>query len=68
MAASHEQAVTFAAAKTQVGTAFGQRDMPDGLALWIEYAHAMPTDIDNFQVWQKQEGKWLLIGRQAYKY
>ena len=28
----------------------------------------VPTEIENFQVWQKQKGKWLLIGRQAYKY
>jgi len=27
----------------------------------------VPTEIENFQVWQKQKGKWLLIGRQAYK-
>ena len=28
----------------------------------------VPTDIDNFQVWQKQKGHWLLIGRQAFKF
>ncbi|NIL19066.1 DUF4440 domain-containing protein [Pseudomonas sp. ATCC PTA-122608] len=28
----------------------------------------VPTEIENFQVWQKQKGKWLLIGRQAYKF
>jgi len=28
----------------------------------------VPTEIENFQIWQKQKGKWLLIGRQAYKF
>jgi ketosteroid isomerase-like protein len=28
----------------------------------------VPTEIENFQVWQKQKGHWLLIGRQAYKF
>ena len=28
----------------------------------------VPTDIENFQVWQKQKGHWLLIGRQAFKF
>ncbi|MGE8148710.1 nuclear transport factor 2 family protein [Pseudomonas frederiksbergensis] len=26
----------------------------------------VPTEIENFQIWQKQGGKWLLIGRQAF--
>ena len=37
-------------------------------ALAVNSGVEVPTDIDNFQVWQKQHGKWLLIGRQAYKY
>lgn len=37
-------------------------------ALAVNSGVEVPTDIDNFQVWQKQKGKWLLIGRQAYKY
>ncbi|QJI28818.1 nuclear transport factor 2 family protein [Pseudomonas sp. ADAK18] len=28
----------------------------------------VPTEIENFQVWQKQKGHWLLIGRQAFKF
>jgi ketosteroid isomerase-like protein len=28
----------------------------------------VPTEIENFQVWQKQHGQWLLIGRQAFKF
>jgi ketosteroid isomerase-like protein len=28
----------------------------------------VPTEIENFQIWQKQGGKWLLIGRQAFKF
>lgn len=27
-----------------------------------------PTEIENFQIWQKQGGKWLLIGRQAFRF
>lgn len=27
-----------------------------------------PTEIENFQIWQKQDGKWLLIGRQAFRF
>ncbi|RON47818.1 nuclear transport factor 2 family protein [Pseudomonas frederiksbergensis] len=27
----------------------------------------VPTEIENFQIWQKQGGKWLLIGRQAFR-
>ena len=37
-------------------------------ALAVNSGVDTPTDIDNFQVWQKQHGQWLLIGRQAYKY
>jgi len=28
----------------------------------------IPTEIENFQIWQKLKGKWLLVGRQAYKF
>lgn len=28
----------------------------------------VPTEIENFQIWQKQDGKWLLIGRQAFRF
>ncbi|MCU1761182.1 nuclear transport factor 2 family protein [Pseudomonas sp. 14P_8.1_Bac3] len=28
----------------------------------------VPTEIENFQIWQKQKGKWLLVGRQAFKF
>ncbi|WP_268801092.1 nuclear transport factor 2 family protein [Pseudomonas huanghezhanensis] len=28
----------------------------------------VPTEIENFQIWQKQNGHWLLIGRQAFKF
>jgi ketosteroid isomerase-like protein len=28
----------------------------------------VPTEIENFQIWQKQQGHWLLIGRQAFKF
>ncbi|MFC6299749.1 DUF4440 domain-containing protein [Pseudomonas sp. CCM 7893] len=28
----------------------------------------VPTEIENFQVWQKQKGHWLLVGRQAFKF
>lgn len=26
-----------------------------------------PTEIENFQIWQKQGNEWLLIGRQAFR-
>ncbi|BBN64119.1 hypothetical protein KUIN1_33090 [Pseudomonas sp. KUIN-1] len=28
----------------------------------------VPTEIENFQIWQKQNGQWLLIGRQAFRF
>jgi ketosteroid isomerase-like protein len=28
----------------------------------------VPTEIENFQVWQQQAGTWRLIGRQAFKF
>ncbi|MCQ2030491.1 nuclear transport factor 2 family protein [Stutzerimonas zhaodongensis] len=28
----------------------------------------VPTEIENFQIWQKQDGQWLLIGRQAFRF
>ncbi|AWY39711.1 DUF4440 domain-containing protein [Pseudomonas putida] len=34
----------------------------------IKGGDVVPTEIENFQVWQKQGGKWLLVGRQAYKF
>jgi len=27
----------------------------------------VPTEIENFQTWQKRDGKWQLIGRQAFR-
>lgn len=27
----------------------------------------VPTEIENLQIWQKQQGKWLLVGRQAFR-
>ena len=32
----------------------------------IKGSELIPTEIENFQVWQKQHGKWLLVGRQAF--
>jgi len=35
----------------------------------IKGTDIVPTEIENFQIWQKQKnGKWLLIGRQAFKF
>ncbi|HWT69208.1 MAG TPA: nuclear transport factor 2 family protein [Pseudomonas sp.] len=34
----------------------------------IKGSDVVPTEIENFQIWQKQGGKWLLVGRQAYKF
>ncbi|NUU38096.1 nuclear transport factor 2 family protein [Pseudomonas sp. C2B4] len=34
----------------------------------IKGSEVVPTEIENFQVWQKQDGKWLLVGRQAFKF
>ncbi|BBP59084.1 nuclear transport factor 2 family protein [Pseudomonas sp. St316] len=35
----------------------------------IKGGDIVPTEIENFQIWQKQKnGKWLLIGRQAFKF
>ena len=35
----------------------------------IKGAEVVPTEIENFQIWQKQkDGKWLLIGRQAFRF
>ncbi|WPN60739.1 nuclear transport factor 2 family protein [Pseudomonas sp. P9_31] len=33
----------------------------------IKGAEIVPTEIENFQIWQKQDGKWLLVGRQAFR-
>ena len=34
----------------------------------VNSGKVVPTEIENFQIWQKQDGKWLLIGRQAFKF
>jgi len=34
----------------------------------VNSGKVVPTEIENFQVWQKQKGQWLLIGRQAFKF
>jgi ketosteroid isomerase-like protein len=34
----------------------------------LKGTEVVPTEIENFQIWQKQEGKWLLVGRQAFKF
>ncbi|MFJ2710184.1 MULTISPECIES: nuclear transport factor 2 family protein [unclassified Pseudomonas] len=34
----------------------------------LKGTEVVPTEIENFQVWQKQHGQWLLVGRQAYKF
>ena len=34
----------------------------------VNSGKVVPTEIENFQVWQKQKGHWLLIGRQAFKF
>ena len=34
----------------------------------LKGAEVIPTEIENFQIWQKQKGKWLLVGRQAFKF
>ncbi|WP_055137677.1 nuclear transport factor 2 family protein [Pseudomonas corrugata] len=35
----------------------------------IKGSDIVPTEIENFQIWQKQkDGKWLLTGRQAFKF
>ncbi|MFJ7793735.1 nuclear transport factor 2 family protein [Pseudomonas sp. NPDC096950] len=36
-------------------------------ALALNGTEVVPTEIENFQIWQKQGGKWLLIGRQAFR-
>nr|GEZ34032.1 hypothetical protein [Tanacetum cinerariifolium] len=46
MAARHEQPVPFTSTKAQIGTALGQRDMPNGFPLGVEHAHA----VEFFQV------------------
>lgn len=32
----------------------------------IKGSELVPTEIENFQIWQKQNGQWVLIGRQAF--
>jgi ketosteroid isomerase-like protein len=34
----------------------------------IKGTEIVPTEIENFQIWQKQDGKWLLVGRQAFRF
>lgn len=34
----------------------------------LKGTEVIPTEIENFQIWQKQQGKWLLVGRQAFKF
>ncbi|MGF6091830.1 nuclear transport factor 2 family protein [Pseudomonas sp. 18173] len=34
----------------------------------LKGTEVVPTEIENLQIWQKQDGKWLLVGRQAYKF
>ena len=34
----------------------------------LKGTEVVPKEIDNFQVWQKQDGNWLLAGRQAFKF
>lgn len=34
----------------------------------VNSGKVVPTEIENFQVWQLQHGTWLLIGRQAFKF
>jgi ketosteroid isomerase-like protein len=34
----------------------------------VNSGKVVPTEIENFQVWQKQHGTWLLIGRQAFRF
>ncbi|MHC8394286.1 nuclear transport factor 2 family protein [Pseudomonas sp. LB3P93] len=33
----------------------------------IKGTEVVPTEIENFQIWQKKAGKWLLVGRQAFR-
>jgi ketosteroid isomerase-like protein len=33
----------------------------------LKGSDVVPTEIENLQVWQKQHGKWLLVGRQAFR-
>lgn len=34
----------------------------------VNSGKVVPTEIENFQIWQKQKGEWLLIGRQAFRF
>ncbi|WP_460163769.1 nuclear transport factor 2 family protein [Pseudomonas sp. S2_F03] len=33
----------------------------------LKGTEVVPTEIENFQIWQKKSGKWLLVGRQAFR-
>ncbi|KWT00972.1 hypothetical protein AL047_04215 [Pseudomonas syringae pv. broussonetiae] len=41
MAAGHEQPIALSPAKADIGAAFGQADVADGLALGVEHSHAV---------------------------
>ncbi|WP_349294094.1 hypothetical protein [Pseudomonas sp. PMCC200344] len=34
----------------------------------LKGTEVVPTEIENFQIWQKQKGHGLLVGRQAFKF
>ncbi|MCF5505931.1 DUF4440 domain-containing protein, partial [Pseudomonas syringae] len=34
----------------------------------VNSGKVVPTEIENFQIWQKQKGQWQLIGRQAFRF
>ena len=34
----------------------------------LKGTEVVPTEIENFQIWQKQKGQWLLVGRQAFRF
>lgn len=34
----------------------------------VNSGKVVPTEIENFQVWQQRSGQWQLIGRQAFKF
>ncbi|PWK45481.1 MULTISPECIES: nuclear transport factor 2 family protein [unclassified Pseudomonas] len=33
----------------------------------LKGTEVVPTEIENFQIWQKKSGQWLLVGRQAFR-
>jgi ketosteroid isomerase-like protein len=34
----------------------------------VNSGKVVPTEIENFQIWQQQQGEWRLIGRQAFRF